>query len=120
VFLTSNLARAKCCARSIQTSASSPPAAAIEPILTGKLRSIGMVAVRKRFSPEFINRVDSIITYQPLSTEALALILDQQIADLQNHVNTRLGERSFTLECRPRRASSCSITAQPGVRPRAS
>jgi CheY-like chemotaxis protein len=66
--------------------------------LTGKLRSIGMVAVRKRFSPEFINRVDSIITYQPLSTEALALILDQQIADLQNHVNTRLGERSFTLE----------------------
>jgi CheY-like chemotaxis protein len=57
-----------------------------------------MVAVRKRFSPEFINRIDCIITYQPLSLEALSTILDQQIADLQNHVNTRLGERSFTLE----------------------
>ena len=66
--------------------------------LTGKLRNIGMVAVRKRFSPEFVNRIDCIITYQPLSLEALSTILDQQIADLQNHVNTRLGDRSFSLE----------------------
>src|ERR1022692_1815907 len=66
--------------------------------LTGKLQSIGMVAVRKRFSPEFVNRIDCIITYQPLSPEALSAILDHQITDLQNHVNTRLGNRSFTLE----------------------
>jgi ATP-dependent Clp protease ATP-binding subunit ClpA len=57
-----------------------------------------LVAVRKRFSPEFVNRIDCIITYQPLTPEALSAILDHQIADLQNHVNTRLGNRSFTLE----------------------
>src|SRR3984885_6265063 len=66
--------------------------------LTGKLQSIALVAVRKRFSPEFVNRIDCIITYQPLTPESLSTILDQQIADLQNHVNTRLGARSFTLE----------------------
>jgi len=66
--------------------------------LTGKLQSIGLVAVRKRFSPEFVNRIDCIITYQPLSPEALSAILDHQITDLQNHVITRLGNRSFTLE----------------------
>lgn len=66
--------------------------------LTGKLQSIAMVSVRKRFSPEFINRIDSVITYQPLSGESLAAILDHQIADLQNHVNTRLGARCFTIE----------------------
>ena len=33
-----------------------------------------------------------------LSPEALSAILDHQITDLQNHVNTRLGNRSFTLE----------------------
>ena len=66
--------------------------------LTGKLQSIGMVSVRKRFSPEFVNRIDCIITYQPLSPEALSAILDLQMTDLQNHVNTRLGNRSFTLE----------------------
>jgi ATP-dependent Clp protease ATP-binding subunit ClpA len=66
--------------------------------LTSKLQGIALVAVRKRFSPEFVNRIDCIITYQPLTEESLSTILDQQISDLQNHVNTRLGTRSFTLE----------------------
>jgi ATP-dependent Clp protease ATP-binding subunit ClpA len=66
--------------------------------LTSKLQNIALVSVRKRFSPEFVNRIDCIITYQPLTAESLSLILDQQIMDLQNHVNTRLGARSFTLE----------------------
>src|SRR6476660_2494354 len=63
--------------------------------LTSKLQGIGLGAVRKRFSPEFVNRIDCIITYQPLTPESLSVILDQQISDLQNHVNTRLGNRSF-------------------------
>jgi ATP-dependent Clp protease ATP-binding subunit ClpA len=66
--------------------------------LTSKLQNIALVSVRKRFSPEFVNRIDCIITYQPLTAESLAAILDHHIADLQNHVNTRLGNRSFTLE----------------------
>src|SRR5580698_7147240 len=66
--------------------------------LTGKLKNIGLASVRKRFSPEFVNRIDTVITYQPLSAESLSAILEQQIADLQRHVNTRLGARSFALE----------------------
>jgi ATP-dependent Clp protease ATP-binding subunit ClpA/CheY-like chemotaxis protein len=66
--------------------------------LTSKLQNIALVAVRKRFSPEFVNRIDCIITYQPLTPESLSTILDQQISDLQSHVNTRLGARSFALE----------------------
>src|ERR1700731_3133410 len=63
--------------------------------LTSKLQNIALVAVRKKFSPEFVNRIDCVITYQPLTAESLALILDTQITDLQNNVNTRLGNRSF-------------------------
>src|SRR5580692_1328777 len=59
--------------------------------LTGKLQNIALASVRKRFSPEFVNRIDCVITYQPLSTESLTAILALQIADLQSHVNTRLG-----------------------------
>src|SRR4029077_2722234 len=66
--------------------------------LSSKLENIALVSVRKRFSPEFVNRIDCIITYQPLTPESLSAILDKQILDLQNHVNTRLGNRSFTLE----------------------
>jgi ATP-dependent Clp protease ATP-binding subunit ClpA len=66
--------------------------------LTSKLQAIALVAVRKKFSPEFVNRIDCIITYQPLTPESLAAILEQQISDLQSHVNTRLGNRSFALD----------------------
>jgi ATP-dependent Clp protease ATP-binding subunit ClpA len=66
--------------------------------LTSKLQNIALVAVRKRFSPEFVNRIDCVITYQPLTAESLSAILAHQISELQNHVNTRLGNRSFTLE----------------------
>jgi ATP-dependent Clp protease ATP-binding subunit ClpA len=69
--------------------------------LTSKLQAIALVSVRKRFSPEFVNRIDCIITYQPLTAESLSAILDKQISDLQNHVNTRLGNRSFVLDVPP-------------------
>jgi hypothetical protein len=60
------------------------------PDLTGKLQSIALVSVRKRFSPEFVNRIDAIITYQPLTVESLSAILDNK-SPIFKHVNTRLG-----------------------------
>lgn len=66
--------------------------------LSAKLESIAMAAVRKRFSPEFVNRIDAVVTYQPLDSESLSVILDQHITQLQQHVNTRLGARCFTIE----------------------
>jgi ATP-dependent Clp protease ATP-binding subunit ClpA/CheY-like chemotaxis protein len=66
--------------------------------LSGKLKNIGLAAVRKKFSPEFVNRIDSVITYQPLTAASLSAIMDHQITDLQAHVNTRLGNRCFTIE----------------------
>lgn len=66
--------------------------------LTNKLQSIAMVAVRKKFSPEFVNRIDHVITYQPLDAESFAAITNHEIDALQNHVNTRLGTRCFNVE----------------------
>lgn len=63
-----------------------------------KLERIGKSAVRKNFSPEFINRIDSVVTYQPLDCAALKAILDQQIEDLQEHIQRRLGEQAFRIE----------------------
>src|SRR5690348_5304011 len=53
--------------------------------LTGKLQAIGLAAVRRKFSPEFVNRIDAVITYQPLDADSLSAILDHQIRQLQNH-----------------------------------
>jgi ATP-dependent Clp protease ATP-binding subunit ClpA len=65
-----------------------------------KLSSIGMSEVRRKFSPEFINRIDAVITYLPLETASLAAILDQQIAALERHIHNRLEESAFDLDLR--------------------
>jgi CheY-like chemotaxis protein/energy-coupling factor transporter ATP-binding protein EcfA2 len=69
--------------------------------LAGRLQAIGLAAVRRRFSPEFVNRIDVVIGYQPLDSSALAAILDHEVTELQQHVNTRLGERSFEIAVAP-------------------
>ncbi len=63
-----------------------------------KLQSIGAAALKRSFSPEFINRIDAVVTYQPLGPEALAAILDQHVQELQQHLDKRLGSNTFRLE----------------------
>jgi CheY-like chemotaxis protein len=101
VFLTSNLGAREMMREINPEFGFQSVKTADRPDILSKLQGIALVAVRKRFSPEFVNRIDCIITYQPLTPEALSAILDHQIVDLQNHVNTRLGNRSFTLEVPP-------------------
>lgn len=62
-----------------------------------RLQTVGVGAVRRRFSPEFVNRIDVVITYRPLDVAALGEILDHHIAELQQHVHTRLADRSFDI-----------------------
>ncbi|MBZ5634133.1 MAG: AAA family ATPase [Acidobacteriia bacterium] len=66
-----------------------------------KLSSIGLGAVKRKFAPEFVNRIDAVVTYQPLDEDALEAILDHQIAALERHIAQRLEERAFTLELDP-------------------
>ena len=51
--------------------------------LSQKLQSIALVAVRKKFSPEFVNRIDSVLTYHPLDAGSLAAIVDHEVDILQ-------------------------------------
>jgi len=67
-----------------------------------KLEAIGMNAVRKNFPPEFVNRIDAVVTYTPLGSREMAAILDRLITELQEHIDKRLRERAFRIEVRPR------------------
>ena len=64
---------------------------------SAKLNSICMAAVKRKFSPEFVNRIDVFATYHPLDRCSMELILEQQLKILQEHLDRRLLERSFTL-----------------------
>ena len=68
------------------------------PDIETQLEKIGMNAVRRKFAPEFVNRIDSVVTYQPLGAEAMSTILDLQLAELQNHIDNRLGLRGFQVK----------------------
>src|SRR5580700_3015856 len=99
VFLTSNLgAREMMREISPDFGFASATVSGTRDDLTQKLQGIALVAVRKKFSPEFINRIDHVITYRPLDAESFSAITDHEIAGLQSHVNTRLGTRCFAIE----------------------
>src|SRR3712207_4993319 len=51
-------------------------------------------ALRTHFRPEFLNRVDEIITFAPLTEDEIAQIVDLQVA----RVAKRLAERKIRLE----------------------
>ena len=68
-------------------------------ILTSNLGSGGdeeqvMAAVRAKFKPEFINRLDDVLIFDALSAEELVEIVDIQLAQLQK----RLAQRRLELQ----------------------
>ena len=63
-----------------------------------KLESIGTAAVKRKFSPEFVNRIDAVITYLPLESDSLRVILDQLLTALEDHIEKRLDDRAFDLD----------------------
>jgi ATP-dependent Clp protease ATP-binding subunit ClpB len=61
-------------------------------IMTSNIRSAE--ALRDRFRPEFLNRIDEIVQFAPLSREQIGEIVELQLARLRE----RLAERRITLE----------------------
>jgi ATP-dependent Clp protease ATP-binding subunit ClpB len=58
-----------------------------------RLKAKLMDALRRTFRPEFLNRVDEIVTFHSLGREEIHKIVDIQLADLRK----RLAERKITL-----------------------
>jgi ATP-dependent Clp protease ATP-binding subunit ClpB len=64
-------------------------------IMTSNIRSAE--ALRDHFRPEFLNRIDEIVVFAPLTREQLGEIVDLQLATLE----ARLAERGLGLELTP-------------------
>jgi ATP-dependent Clp protease ATP-binding subunit ClpA len=58
-----------------------------------------MAAVRRKFTPEFVNRIDSVITYRQLDRQAYEMILDHTMAGFSRLLFERLGLRAFRVQC---------------------
>src|ERR1700723_3305086 len=62
---------------------------------TGKLARTGLEAARRKFTPEFMNRLDKIVTFQPLGSEQLKKILDIELNLVQQRIFNTTNDRAF-------------------------
>jgi ATP-dependent Clp protease ATP-binding subunit ClpB len=68
-----------------------------EAVPSEQRRESVMQLVRATFKPEFLNRLDDIVVFDPLSTDELASIVELQVARL----SSRLADRRIALEVTP-------------------
>lgn len=62
--------------------------------ITDELKNDVMAQLKSRFRPEFLNRIDEIITFRALSKDNISGIVDLLMADL----NSRLVDREITIK----------------------
>src|SRR5580658_8258969 len=66
--------------------------------LNGKMARTGVDAARRKFTPEFINRLDKIVTFRPLGTSELKKILDIELNMVQQRIFNTSPEKSFVFK----------------------
>jgi ATP-dependent Clp protease ATP-binding subunit ClpB len=66
--------------------------------LNGKMMRTGVEAARRKFTPEFINRLDKIVTFKPLGSPELRRILDIELNMVQQRIFNTSPDRSFVFK----------------------
>lgn len=69
--------------------------------LDQKIYRVATEAAKRRFSPEFMNRLDKVIVFRSLKDEHLEQILDIELTKVQDRVLRLASERQFVFECTP-------------------
>ena len=62
---------------------------------SGKLARSGVEAARRKFTPEFMNRLDKIVTFEPLGSAELKKILDIELNLVQQRIFNRSSDLAF-------------------------
>ncbi len=67
--------------------------------MAGKLTRSGVEAARRKFTPEFMNRLDKVVVFRPLGEPELRRILDIELDYVQQRVlQSGGGERAFVFQ----------------------
>ncbi len=105
IFMTSNLGASEMSALTNPRLGFNAPEAArqaqsgeVDEKLNGKMARTGVDAARRKFTPEFINRLDKIVTFRPLGSSELRKILDIELNMVQQRIFNTSPERSFVFK----------------------
>ena len=62
---------------------------------SSKMTRSATEAARRKFTPEFINRLDKIVVFQPLGSDELRRIVDIELQAVQDRIMKQAADRSF-------------------------
>ncbi len=105
IFMTSNLGAAEM--SSIMSpklgflAKSSQDQQPMEAGVSTKIARSGLEAARRKFTPEFMNRLDKVVVFQPLGSDELRRILDIELSLVQQRVFCAAPDRSFVFNVSP-------------------
>lgn len=66
-----------------------------------KIARAGLGAARKKFTPEFMNRLDHVVVFKPLGNEELRRILSLELGIIQQRILRSGAERAFVFTVTP-------------------
>jgi ATP-dependent Clp protease ATP-binding subunit ClpA len=66
-----------------------------------KIYRTAMEAARRKFSPEFMNRIDKVVVFRALKREHLEKILDIELAHVQERIVSSAVSTQFVFDCTP-------------------
>ena len=65
--------------------------------LSARISCTGVAAARRKFTPEFINRLDKIVVFKSLGNEELRRIVDIELEMLQRRIQIAAGNKPFVV-----------------------
>jgi ATP-dependent Clp protease ATP-binding subunit ClpB len=77
----------------------SPKLQTIDPRLDDKITRTAQEAARRKFSPEFMNRIDKIVVFKTLKPEHLEQILEIELGMVQQRILQATGNNQFVFSC---------------------
>src|SRR5438094_5060949 len=100
IFMTSNLGSAEMSAMLSPRLGFAPAAESRNSeMLEERIESSGVEAARKKFSPEFMNRIDKVIVFRTLQRENLEQILDIELTRVQERIMIATAGKQFVFKC---------------------
>ena len=80
-----------------------------------KIYRLAVDAAKRKFSPEFMNRIDKVVVFRTLDGDQLRQILDIELALVQRRILSTQPERQFAFECT---AAAKDLLLKEGTDPR--
>jgi len=64
-----------------------------------KMYYTALDTAKKKFSPEFMNRIDKVVVFRTLNQQHLRQILDIELNDVQNRIMSSQSDKQFIFRC---------------------